>query len=128
MRDLVMDAVRTHFRPEFLNRVDEIIIFHQLSREEIKEIVEIQIERLKARLQDRHLDVELTERAKDLLVDEGYDPTYGARPLKRTIQRRILDPLALKVLQGEFREGETILVDAEGGDFVFRHEPVAVAA
>ena len=101
-----MDALREHFRPEFLNRVDEIIVFHALTREQMRTIIDIQLRGLMKRLEDRKIRVELTDRAKDLLIAEGYDPAYGARPLKRAIQRRVLDPLAMRVLQGEFREGD----------------------
>jgi ATP-dependent Clp protease ATP-binding subunit ClpB len=121
MRRRVTEALRAHFRPEFLNRIDEVVIFHSLSREQISHIVEIQLEGLRKRLGDRRLSLELTDAAKQLLANEGYDPVYGARPLKRAIQRRILDPLAQAVLRGEFLEGETVIVDAEGGQMVFRH-------
>ena len=115
----VKESLKAQFRPEFLNRVDEIIIFHQLSREHIKQIVDLQFAILKKRLAERHIDVELTDSAKELLVKEGYDPAYGARPLKRTIQRLILDPLAVKVLGAEFQEGDTALVDSQGGNVIF---------
>jgi len=118
-RDLVMAALRQQFRPEFLNRVDEIVIFHSLTRDHLKEIVDIQVRRLQELLADRGLDIELTDAAKELLAEEGYDPTYGARPLKRVIQRRIQDPLALKLLQGEFSEGELVRIDARDGRLVF---------
>jgi ATP-dependent Clp protease ATP-binding subunit ClpB len=111
-RRQVLDALREHFRPEFLNRVDEIIFFHALSREDMKKILDIQIASLMKQLEERKIHVRLTEAAKDQLVREGYDPTYGARPLKRTIQRRVLDILALRVLEGDFVEGDTIEVDA----------------
>ena len=119
VRRQVMEALRAHFRPEFLNRVDEIIVFHPLSREEMRKIIDVQLRGLMKRLEDRKIHVEVTDRAKDLLMAEGYDPTYGARPLKRTIQRRMLDPLAIKVLEGEFREGDTVRVDAQAGDLTF---------
>ena len=106
-----MDALRAHFRPEFLNRIDEIIFFHALGREHMKQIIDIQLAGLIRRLEERKIHVELTDAAKEQLVREGYDPAYGARPLKRAIQRRVLDPLALRVLEGEFREGDTIVVD-----------------
>jgi ATP-dependent Clp protease ATP-binding subunit ClpB len=122
MRQRVTEALRAHFRPEFLNRIDEIVIFHSLSRDQIAKIVEIQLSGLRKRLGERHLRIELTDAAKELLANEGYDPVYGARPLKRAIQRRILDPLAQAVLRGEFREGETVEVDAENGQIVFRHK------
>jgi ATP-dependent Clp protease ATP-binding subunit ClpB len=115
-RRQVQDALRLHFRPEFLNRVDEIIFFHSLGREHLKQIVDIQISALVRRLEERKIHVQLTDAAKERLVREGYDPTYGARPLKRTIQRRVLDPLAMRVLEGEFREGDTVTVDASEGD------------
>ncbi len=108
----VTDALREHFRPEFLNRVDEIVIFEGLRRENIREIVDIQLARMRKLLEDRRLELEVTEPAKDFLGERGYDPVYGARPLKRAIQRYLQDPLALKVLKGEFVPGDTILVDA----------------
>ena len=119
IRREVMEALRAHFRPEFLNRVDEIIVFHPLSREEMRKIIDVQLRSLMKRLEDRKIHVEVSERAKDLLIAEGYDPTYGARPLKRTIQRRVLDPLAIKVLEGDFREGDTVRIDAPAGDLTF---------
>jgi ATP-dependent Clp protease ATP-binding subunit ClpB len=115
----VMDALRAGFRPEFLNRVDEIIVFHPLSREQMRSIIDIQLRGLMKRLQERKIGVTLTDRARDLLIEEGYDPTYGARPLKRTIQRRVLDPLAMRVLQGEFHEGDLVRIDADRGDLTF---------
>jgi ATP-dependent Clp protease ATP-binding subunit ClpB len=111
-RRLVNEALREHFRPEFLNRIDEIIFFHALSREHLKQIIDIQVSGLVKRLEERKIHVELTDSAKDFLVREGYDPAYGARPLKRTIQRQVLDPLALRVLEGDFLEGDTITVDS----------------
>jgi ATP-dependent Clp protease ATP-binding subunit ClpB len=127
-RDLVMAALRQHFRPEFLNRVDEIIIFHGLTKEHLKEIVEIQVSRLKQLLADRRLEIELTEAAKALLAEEGYDPAYGARPLKRVIQRQVQDPLALRLLEGEYREGDRVLVDAVDGHLTFEPGPQGSAA
>jgi ATP-dependent Clp protease ATP-binding subunit ClpB len=128
----VLEAVRHNFRPEFLNRVDEIIIFKPLSREQIKKIVNIQLERLRKRLGERRITLQLTPAALELIANEGYDPTYGARPLKRVIQRRIQDPLAMAVLDGHFREGDTVVVDAEKGELVLRKagakEPAGVAA
>jgi ATP-dependent Clp protease ATP-binding subunit ClpA len=115
----VMEAMKAQFRPEFLNRVDEVIIFHQLTREHLMKIVDIQLASLKKRLADRHIDIELTEAAKEFLVKEGYDPVYGARPLKRTIQRLVLDPLAVEVLRGGFRDGDTVVVDAKRGSISF---------
>jgi len=127
-RRMVLEALRAQFRPEFLNRVDEIIVFHSLSREQMRTIIDIQLRGLMKRLEDRKIHVELSERAKDLLIEEGYDPTYGARPLKRTIQRRVLDPLAMRVLQGEFREGDRVRIDTSGGDLQFSRAGEAVTA
>jgi ATP-dependent Clp protease ATP-binding subunit ClpB len=110
-RRAVMVTLREHFRPEFLNRIDEIIFFHALGREHMKRIIDIQLSGLMKRLEDRKIHVVLSDAAKDDLVQEGYDPAYGARPLKRTIQRRVLDPLAMQVLEGTFGEGDTIVVD-----------------
>jgi ATP-dependent Clp protease ATP-binding subunit ClpB len=124
----VMDILRQAFRPEFLNRVDDIIIFHALSKAELRQIIDIQVKGLVKRLEDRKIRVELSAKAKDLLIEEGYDPTYGARPLKRTIQRRVLDPLAVRVLQGDFREGDTVLIDVKAGDLVFNKVEAGVAA
>jgi ATP-dependent Clp protease ATP-binding subunit ClpB len=116
----VLEAVRHNFRPEFLNRIDEIIIFKPLSLDQIKHIVNIQLERLRKRLAERRITLQLTPAAVELIANEGYDPVYGARPLKRVIQRRIQDPLAMAVLDGKFREGDTVLVDAEQGELVLR--------
>ena len=116
----VMAALRDHFRPEFLNRVDDIIFFHALSREHMKLIIDVQLAGLMKRLEERKIHVGITDRAKEHLVREGYDPAYGARPLKRTLQRRILDPLALRVLEGDFVEGDTITVEADGDTLRFQ--------
>jgi ATP-dependent Clp protease ATP-binding subunit ClpB len=120
VRRQVTETLRQHFRPEFLNRVDEVIFFHALGLEDMKAIVDIQIRGLLNRLEDRKIHVELTEAAKNFLVSEGYDPMYGARPLKRTIQRRVLDPLAMRVLEGEFREGDRITVDVGDNELKFQ--------
>jgi ATP-dependent Clp protease ATP-binding subunit ClpB len=117
--DDVMEAVRLHFRPEFINRIDEIVVFHSLDREHLRSIIDIQLSRLARRLEDRKIRLELTDAARDLLIEEGYDPAYGARPLKRTIQRKLLDPLALKVLEGQFGEGDTIRIGTSGSDLTF---------
>jgi ATP-dependent Clp protease ATP-binding subunit ClpB len=119
VRRQVTEALRQHFRPEFLNRVDEIIFFHALGIEHMKTIVDIQVRGLLKRLEDRKILVELTEAAKGFLVSEGYDPMYGARPLKRTIQRRVLDALAMRVLEGAFREGDRVRVDVGEGGLMF---------
>ncbi len=119
VRRQVTEALRQHFRPEFLNRVDEIIFFHALGVEHMKSIVDIQVRGLLRRLEERKIHVELTEAAKDFIVSEGYDAMYGARPLKRTIQRRVLDPLAMLVLEGEFREGDQLVVDVGDNGLTF---------
>ncbi|MBS1965570.1 MAG: AAA family ATPase, partial [Chloroflexi bacterium SZAS-1] len=120
IRERVLEEVRDEFRPEFLNRIDEIIVFHPLGRAQIGEIVEIQLGRLRKLLADRKLTLELTDGARARLGDEGFDPIYGARPLKRVIQQRLQNALALKLLQGEFREGDTIRVGVDGtGNFTF---------
>jgi ATP-dependent Clp protease ATP-binding subunit ClpB len=122
MKEAVLSELRRHFRPEFLNRVDEIIVFHSLSEEHLKKIVDIQINRLRARLAERHIDIELTEAAREHLVRVGYDPNFGARPLKRAIQREIETPLAKLVLEGSVREGQTVTVDYDplGGKVTFK--------
>jgi ATP-dependent Clp protease ATP-binding subunit ClpB len=125
VRRQVMDVVRTHFRPEFLNRIDEVILFHPLSRMHLASIVDIQARHLLKRLEDRKIHVELSDQARELLVREGYDPAYGARPLKRTIQKLVLDPLARRVLEGEFGEGDIVTIEADGGSLVFRKAAVA---
>jgi ATP-dependent Clp protease ATP-binding subunit ClpB len=119
VRRQVMDALRQHFRPEFLNRVDEIIFFHSLGLDHMKRIIDIQVHSLLKRLEDRKIHVELTDAAKSFLVSEGYDPMYGARPLKRTIQRRVLDALAMRVLEGEFHEGDRVVVDVGDNELTF---------
>jgi ATP-dependent Clp protease ATP-binding subunit ClpB len=119
---LVMDALRAHFRPEFLNRVDEIIIFDRLSEDDLKKIVEIQLRRLSKRLAQQKITLDLSDAAKQLLAREGYDPVYGARPLRRTIQREILDPLSIDILEGKVREGQTVHVDAKNGALEFREK------
>ena len=119
IRQQVLEALRGHFRPEFLNRIDDVIFFHALGREHIKQIIDIQIAHLVARLAERKMTLQLADSAKDFLVNEGYDPTYGARPLKRALQRRVLDPLALRVLEGGFMEGDTIVVSAGRDGLVF---------
>ena len=109
----VKDLLKQYFRPEFLNRIDETIVFHPLSKEHLARIVDVQLELLEKRLSSRNMRLELTAKAKSLLVEEGYDPTYGARPLKRVIQQLIENPLATKILSGEFGDGDTIKVDAD---------------
>ena len=116
----VMEAMRGHFRPEFLNRIDEIVIFDRLSDKEIGKIVDIQLSRLQKRLEGQKLHLELSDKARAYLAKEGYDPAYGARPLKRVIQHRILDPLSLEILDGKIHEGQTIKADVSGGELVFK--------
>ena len=116
---LVMDALRSHFRPEFLNRVDEIIIFDRLSEDDLKKIVEIQLRHLTKRLEQQKITLELSDSAKALLAREGYDPVYGARPLRRVIQKEILDPLSINILEGKVREGQTVHADVKSGKLVF---------
>jgi ATP-dependent Clp protease ATP-binding subunit ClpB len=120
VREQVLGALRERFRPEFLNRIDEIILFHALRREQIAQIVEIQLGYLVTLLAARQMTLRATPAARAALAEEGYDPNYGARPLKRTIQRRVQDPLALRLLQGDFREGDTIEVDFSGDEYTFR--------
>jgi ATP-dependent Clp protease ATP-binding subunit ClpB len=119
----VMHAMRDHFRPEFLNRVDEIVIFHSLSVEHLIGIVEIQLERLHQRLAERKINLRLSDEAKRLVVQAGYDPAYGARPLKRAIQHNIADPLALEILEGRIKDGDTILLTGEEGALHFQRQP-----
>jgi ATP-dependent Clp protease ATP-binding subunit ClpB len=125
MKGAVLEEMRHHFRPEFLNRVDEIIVFHALSEEHLKEIVEIQLDRLRQRLAERHIKLELTDAARTHLVRSGYDPNYGARPLKRAIQREIETPLGRRILKGEVRDGQTVLVDFDptSGELNFTAKP-----
>ena len=113
MKREVLDALRRQFRPEFLNRIDEIVVFHSLSREQLKQIVEIQLERLRARLAERHIVLELTEEAREYLAAIGYDPQYGARPLKRAIQKELETPLGKLLLKGEIGDGQTVIVDRD---------------
>ncbi len=126
----VMVAVREHFRPELLNRIDDIVIFRPLGMEQIKKIVEIQLQGLRTRLVERKIDLELTEAAKELIAREGFDPVFGARPLKRTIQKEIIQPLAMRLLRGEFQDGDVILADAQNGHLTFQRaaKPAVAAA
>ncbi len=125
LKESVEKALREHFRPEFLNRIDEVIIFEPLTREELDRIVELLIAEVRERLQDRKVEIEVTAEARAELVREGYDPTYGARPLRRTVQRRIENALARRLLQGEFGEGQRVVVGFEGGQFTFQAAPAA---
>jgi ATP-dependent Clp protease ATP-binding subunit ClpB len=116
----VMNALRQHFRPEFLNRVDDIILFHRLTEEQLEQIVDIQLRRLQKVLAEQHITLELTAAAKRKLAREGFDPVYGARPLKRVIQRELQNPLAMRLLQGELKDGDHVRADVgPGGEFTF---------
>jgi len=120
--------LRDRFRPEFLNRIDEIVVFRALSREQIGEIVELQLARLRERLAERRIELELTDAAKEALAEAGWDPAYGARPLKRAIQRLVENPLALRLLEGELSDGDRVVVDAEGGELAFSRAGAAAPA
>ncbi|MBM4338055.1 MAG: ATP-dependent chaperone ClpB [Deltaproteobacteria bacterium] len=122
MRRRVMEAVKAQFKPEFLNRIDELVIFHSLGLEEIKSIVEIQAKKLEKRLLERRIALKMTEKAKEFLAKEGFDPAYGARPLKRVIQKEIQDKLAIRILEGKFKEGDTVTVDMDNkkGELIFK--------
>ncbi|RMG68226.1 MAG: AAA family ATPase, partial [Nitrospirae bacterium] len=125
LRERVMEDLKAFFRPEFLNRVDEIIIFNPLNKELLKQIVDIQINRMKGYLKQKKIDITLTEAAKEHLADMGYDPVFGARPLKRVIQKEVLNELAKLLLEGRFQEGDTIEVDYRDGKMVFEKALVA---
>jgi ATP-dependent Clp protease ATP-binding subunit ClpC len=116
MREKVMDALKRHFRPEFLNRIDEVIVFHQLTMSEVTAIVDLLLKRVRTQLESKALDMALTEDAKILLAEKGFDPQLGARPLRRAIQRFLEDPLSEKVLHKEFPAGSTVLVDVDPSD------------
>jgi ATP-dependent Clp protease ATP-binding subunit ClpC len=120
MKTKVNDALKQHFRPEFLNRIDDVIVFHELSKEEVTEIIDLMIKRVRDQLESQGLNLELTQAAKFFVVEKGYDPTLGARPLRRALQRLVEDPLSEKILWKEFRAGETIIVDVEADQIVFR--------
>jgi ATP-dependent Clp protease ATP-binding subunit ClpB len=117
-------GVETYFKPEFINRLDDIVEFEPLTREQLRQIVDLQVRRLIGRVAERNVTVELTDAARDLLGDLGYDPTYGARPLKRIISKRLVDPLALGLLKGEFASGDHVTVDVEGGELRFERTRV----
>jgi ATP-dependent Clp protease ATP-binding subunit ClpB len=127
VRDEILQELRAHFKPEFLNRVDDVVIFHQLSREQIGQIIDVQLERLRAMLAERNIQLVLDESARKLLAREGYDPNYGARPLKRAIQTLIQNPLAVKLLSGEILPGQTVKVSAKGDQMELKAEAAAAA-
>jgi ATP-dependent Clp protease ATP-binding subunit ClpC len=124
MRDRVMDELKKSFRPEFLNRIDEVIVFHSLTRDDVKEIVDLMMKRVREQLKAKDVDIELSDAAKELLAEKGYDPSLGARPLRRTIQRMVEDPLSEKLLWKEFKAGQTIIVDVRDGEMFFEGAPV----
>jgi ATP-dependent Clp protease ATP-binding subunit ClpB len=124
----VMAAVREHFRPEFLNRVDEILLFHRLKRDQMATIVDIQMTRLQKLLDERHIRLELDGTARDWLAMEGYDPAYGARPLKRAIQKNVQDPLSELVLEGKIKDGDVVRISANDSGLVINGEAVRRAA
>jgi ATP-dependent Clp protease ATP-binding subunit ClpB len=119
MREAVEATLSQHFKPEFLNRIDDVVIFQRLSKEQIKRIVDLQVAQLVERVRERGVEVELTDGARELLANLGWDPTYGARPLKRVIQKQLVDKLALAMLEGRFGEGDTVVVDVADGDLTF---------
>jgi len=127
MKEKVMAEVKKTFRPEFINRLDEIIVFHELTEKQLRDIVELMVKDLQKRLAERKLSLELTEDAKAWLAKEGYDPLYGARPLRRAIERHVENPLSTKLLSGEFKEGDTIRVNMEGDSLTFRIKAMAKA-
>jgi ATP-dependent Clp protease ATP-binding subunit ClpB len=120
--------LQEHFRPEFLNRIDEVVVFESLTREQIADIVELQLVRLRERLADRRLTLELTDAAKEVIAEAGWDPAYGARPLKRALQRLVENPLAMRLLEGDFADGDTVRVDAQNGELVFARAEAAEPA
>jgi ATP-dependent Clp protease ATP-binding subunit ClpA len=119
LQEQIKMELKKYFRPEFINRLDEVIIFNRLDLKEIKAIVEIQMRVLRERLKDKKIEVELSSGARDFIAEKGYSPQYGARPLKRTIQKLIIDPLSAKLIQGELKEGDSIVVDVEGKQIIF---------
>jgi ATP-dependent Clp protease ATP-binding subunit ClpB len=122
LRKRLLESLRSTFRPEFLNRVDDIIVFNSLRREDLAQIIDLQVGRVRKMLQERGIRLELTEAARSLIIEEGYDPQYGARPMRRAIQRLIQDPLALQLLNGDFAEGDTVLVDADPAGHAMKFE------
>ena len=127
IREAIEEVLETTFKPEFLNRIDEVVIFHRLSREDIAKIVDLQVEQLSTRVRERGIEIELADDARTLLGNLGYDPTYGARPLKRVIQRQLVDKLALKLLEGEFAAGDVIRAEAADGELVLERAGAAAA-
>jgi ATP-dependent Clp protease ATP-binding subunit ClpB len=128
VREAVTQVLREHFKPEFLNRIDDIVIFQRLSREQIAQIIDVQLERLRAMLRERNISLELADSARELLAREGYDPNFGARPLKRAIQTLIQNPLAMKLLRGEIASGQGLIVSARDGEMEFATDKAVAAA
>jgi ATP-dependent Clp protease ATP-binding subunit ClpB len=128
VRDAVQQELRANFKPEFLNRIDDIVIFHQLSREQIEKIIDVQLERLRAMLAERNIQLALDDSARQLVAREGYDPNYGARPLKRAIQTLVQNPLAIKLLSGEILPGQTVRASANGDTMDLKVEAAAATA
>jgi ATP-dependent Clp protease ATP-binding subunit ClpB len=128
VRDAVLEELQLHFKPEFLNRIDDVVIFHQLSRDQIGKIIDVQLEKLRAMLAERNIHIELDNSARELLMREGYDPNYGARPLKRAIQTLIQNPMAVKMLQGEVQPGQKLKLSANGDTLDFKQESAVAAA
>jgi ATP-dependent Clp protease ATP-binding subunit ClpB len=128
MRERIEEILATTFKPEFLNRIDDVVIFHRLSKPDISRIVELQVDLLVRRISERGIEVELTDDARTLLANLGYDPTYGARPLKRVIQKQLIDKLALRILEGVFEQGDTVRVDAANGELSFQAADAAPEA
>ena len=128
IRARIEEILATTFKPEFLNRIDDTVIFHRLSREDLTRIVDLQVALLVGRVREKGIEVELTDDARTLLGNLGYDPTYGARPLKRVIQKQLVDKLALKLLEGEFADGDVVKVDAADGELTFERPRAGVEA
>ena len=128
IREQIEEVLAATFKPEFLNRIDDTVIFHRLGRADLGRIVELQVDQLAGRLSEKGIEIELTDDARTLLGNLGYDPTYGARPLKRVIQKQLIDKLALKLLEGEFADGDAVKVDAADGELVFERAGERIGA
>jgi ATP-dependent Clp protease ATP-binding subunit ClpC len=122
MKQKLMEEVKKTFKPEFLNRLDDIIVFRSLKKEDLEKIVDLEVEEVRRRLQDRNISIELTKEAKEFVIEKGFDPTFGARPLKRTIQRYLEDPLAEEIISGKFKDGAKIKVSRKNEELVFKNE------
>jgi len=120
MRNEVEATLASHFKPEFLNRIDDVVIFRRLTKDQIKEIVDLQVEALATRVRERGIEIVLTDKARELLANLGFDPDYGARPLRRVIQKQLIDRLALAMLEGNFADGDTVEVDVSDGELTFK--------